>query len=209
MCQNYQIFVGIILLAPSLYALRAPNVPTIHSASSYAIEDWSSSPDSIGRLHVVFKNESIEDVYVSIYRRNLPPREKNVVKIGEWRNFYPQQMTSQERPLYINLTGSSAGELHYKLVLQGKPRLGATHACRAYGSLDLSQGDEIVQSIDASSLGSGIVFTYTEYYDLQMGSLKEHNRGRLLAKNSRGGHCTKGSCRKKDKRSKKKWMCSV
>jgi hypothetical protein len=185
-------------------SFRAPTMPTIHDKSAYAVggyaaEAWLSPEDSTGRFPIIFKNESIEAVQVEIYRLSLQPLPKHVVNIGEWRNFFPQQMTTHERPLYINLRGSSAGDLHYVLELNGKPRVGSTHACRAYGSLDLKQGNEIVQSIGASVLDSGLILTYTPYYDLEMTSLKDYTRGSRVHKDMKNaGRCRKRSCAQKN-----------
>lgn len=119
------------------------------------------------RQRIIFVNQAPEDVYVAIHKDPSIPLEREMVPSGTRTYFFPRVL--DEQSFYYIVIKSSSHEAHYTLHLSGNLLLSDTHACRAYGELQLMAGDWIIQTVGAGSVAQGIVLTYNHDFELRFG----------------------------------------
>jgi len=130
----------------------------------------------LSRQRILFVNEAPESVLVWIGKQPLLPRVKDIIQHGEGKWLFPPMLTPQ-KVLWIRIDSSQSafeGSLH----LSGSGGQAMTYACRAYGSVELVQGGEVIASIGAGTLDRGLVLLLTPEYKLELFPLVERGPNR-------------------------------
>lgn len=118
------------------------------------------------RQRILFINQAPEIVYVSIHLEPSEPFEREAVPFRGRKYFFPE-IINEDNVYYIDIKSASQ-EVSYTLHLYGNLAMSSVRACRAYGDLELMRRDLVVQSLSASSLAAGLVFTYTLDFRLEI-----------------------------------------
>lgn len=127
---------------------------TVLLCCSYSVISFTAR-----RQRILFINQAPEIVYVSIHLEPSEPFEREAVPFRGRKYFFPE-IIDEDNFYYIDIKSASQ-EVRYTLHLSGNLSMSSVRACRAYGDLELMRQDIVMQSLSASSLAQGLVFTYT------------------------------------------------